>query len=153
MFIETRARIEQLEISPECFVWNAIDLQGQLLFRRHNVVILFPEIAGGRIRIADETPAGRDNADFAAGLQHANPLLYGRFDLANVLDGTNGKNLVKRIVLDELQVPEIGAILKIGQVGIKIEVFESGVERLSEPISGLRTLGASVDTVQSSLDR
>jgi hypothetical protein len=106
----------------------------------------------GRIRIADATQAGRDNADFAAGLQHANPLLYGRFDLAprNVLDGMNGKNLVKRIVLDELQVPEIGAILKIGQVGIKIEVFEG---RLSEPISSLRTLGASVDTVLSSLDR
>src|SRR5215813_740076 len=41
MNIEARARREQLEICPESLIRNAIDLQVQLLFRRHYLVIFF----------------------------------------------------------------------------------------------------------------
>src|SRR5262249_7864496 len=122
-----RARGEKLEICPEGFIRNASDLQVQLLFRHHYIVILFPQIAIGYEGIADETQAWCHNANFTTRLQHANPLLYRRFDFApwNVLDAMYGKNLVERVVPHEIKMSKIRAILKIGQRRIRIEVFKA----------------------------
>jgi hypothetical protein len=145
MDIRARARREQLKICPEPLIRNAIDLQVQLLFRRHYIVILFPQIAGGYEGIADETQAWRHHTNFATRLQHANPLLYRRFDFTprNVLDSMNGKKLVERVVLNEIKMSKICAILKIPS-----RCAKSGVGQLPEPISSLRTTISSVDIVR-----